>query len=145
MKFYIASALDNAENVRKIASYLKFHGWEQTYDWTTHGPILGQGALPIDVVARKELDGVVESDAVYVLLPGKRGTHVELGAALAAGRPVFILSTTQEYLFADGLTCSFYWHPKIRERIIGLNIMDLAFRAYKAGRKIERRILKEAM
>lgn len=32
MKFYIASRLDNADQVKKLAAVLKAFGWEQTYE-----------------------------------------------------------------------------------------------------------------
>ena len=37
MKFYIASRLENAEDVKKLAAVLKAYNWEQTYDWRSDG------------------------------------------------------------------------------------------------------------
>ena len=35
MKFYIASGLQNHEQVRSLAKLLKNSGWTHTYDWTS--------------------------------------------------------------------------------------------------------------
>jgi nucleoside 2-deoxyribosyltransferase len=41
-------------------------------------------------IALAELAGIREADVLLVLLPGGCGTHVEIGAALALGKPVII-------------------------------------------------------
>jgi hypothetical protein len=61
-------------------------------------------------VARREILGVVEADIVIVLLPGGRGTHAELGAALALAKPV-ALHTNDSGIFVGPETCAFYHHP----------------------------------
>lgn len=87
MKFYIASKLENAENVRRLAVVLVAAGWEHTYDWTAHGNVRGDG--PVDLarvrlVGRAEARAVLLADVVIVLLPGGRGTHVEMGIAIGS-------------------------------------------------------------
>ena len=37
MKFYVASKLENYEQVQSLAKLLINFGWIHTYDWTTHG------------------------------------------------------------------------------------------------------------
>lgn len=115
MRFYIASTLENAEMVRWFAGKLKSWGWQQTYDWTVHGPV--QGPLLAET-AEKELSGVKEADIVFVLFPAKRGTHVELGAAIALKKKIILWAESEEELFLDGRTCAFY-HSKGVARIIG--------------------------
>ena len=83
-KVYIASALENAENVRLLRDLLRERGVELTYDWTVHGSVKDQGSARIREVARKKVEGVLGADLVVVLLPGGRGTHIELGIAIAA-------------------------------------------------------------
>ena len=63
--------------------------------------------------AVKELTGVVSADAVIVLWPGGRGTHVELGAALALGKRVFLMSEVLDHHRATKETCAFYHHPLV--------------------------------
>lgn len=137
MKFYIASSLGNAESVRKISNYLGSRGWEQTYDWTTHGLITNPSMLPS--VAIYEINGVINSDVVFVLLPGARGTHAELGAAIASKKPIIILATSPDAFNRDGHTCVFYHHPLVRDHIVEYGIPELAFQAHRIGRKVFRK------
>ena len=139
MKFYLASTLSNAKAARDIANYLIWKGWEQTYDWTEHGAVSGDKREVLEYVASKELDGVLAASMVFLLLPGKRGSHVELGAALAARKPVIILSPSAEHLDDCGVTCSFYWHTGIADRIIEPDWFSLAAQAHRAGKKIVRK------
>ena len=43
--------------------------------------------------ALAEIAAVREADVLVVLLPGGYGTHVEIGAALALGKPVILHAT----------------------------------------------------
>jgi hypothetical protein len=65
---------------------LKAHGWERTFDWTDQD----YGPERYADVALAELAGVRDADVLIVLLPGGYGTHVEIGAALALGKPVIL-------------------------------------------------------
>lgn len=133
MKFYIASSLGNYETAEKIANYLVSRGWEQTYDWTKHGAVTDPDSLKN--VSDLELRGVTGCDVFFLLLPAKRGSHTEFGAALAFGKPVIILSPEQDLFFEGGLTCSFYHHPGIKNKIIERDWFALACMAYREGRK----------
>jgi nucleoside 2-deoxyribosyltransferase len=64
------------------------------------------------------MNGVRKSDIVIVLLPGGRGTHVELGAALALEKRVYIWAETDELFLYDERTCVFYWNSRVT-RIVG--------------------------
>lgn len=118
LKFYIASKLENAELVSSVAEVLKSLGWKHTYDWTVHGSVQGEGEARLTEVAEYELNGVRKADIVIVLLPGGRGTHVELGAALALGKRVYIWAETNEYFLHDERTCVFYWNNRVT-RVVG--------------------------
>lgn len=137
MKFYIASSLGNAGNVRTIADYLQSRGWNQTYDWTEHGAVKVYDEL--SQISINEIQGVTGCDLFILLLPGKRGSHAELGAALASKKTVIILSTDQDLFYENGITCSFYWHPNVSDRIIDRDLFALACMAYRSGRKHERK------
>ena len=65
MNFYIASKLENAARVRELAEVLKSWGWQQTYDWTSHGMVLGEKD-DLQRVAAKELAGVIRAQIVIV-------------------------------------------------------------------------------
>lgn len=81
MKVYIASTLSNGERVAKLRDKLQNLGIEITYDWTAHGMVLEPSDL--DEIAAQELQGVIDADHLFVVLPGGKGTHVELGAMIA--------------------------------------------------------------
>lgn len=114
--YYIATALERAEDHKALAKALNARGWTCTYDWTAHGSVQGHGAARMAEVAGAELRGVTTADVVIVLLPGGRGTHVELGAALAAGVPVVLVGCATDTRDASGRECSFYAHPGVRAR-----------------------------
>ncbi|HWR22961.1 MAG TPA: hypothetical protein VN366_05720, partial [Feifaniaceae bacterium] len=84
MTYYIASGLENSLRVGLAAEALSRH--TRTYDWTTHGDIRREGPERMQGVSAAELEAVVAAELALVLLPGGKGTHTELGAALAAGR-----------------------------------------------------------
>ena len=64
------------------------------------------------------------------LLPGGRGTHCELGMALAyaecTGAEVFVHAPDGSGFFEfDDRTCAFYHHPLVR-RVVGGTMAELA-------------------
>lgn len=93
MRVYIASSLHNAAVVCRVAQILKEHGVDISYDWTTHGLIDDIDSLPD--IGEREKQGVLTAKAVLMILPGRFGTHVELGIALGAGIPVVIWNSTE--------------------------------------------------
>lgn len=105
-RFYVATTLSNTDQAKIVIRRLSDFGHQVSYDWTVHGK-LTDPKLMLDV-AVKELEGVVTSDCVVVLWPGMRGTHVEIGAALATNKPIFFVTPTD--FDAD---ISFYHHPNI--------------------------------
>lgn len=118
MKFYIASRLENAEQVKQIAAVFKASGWVHTYDWTEHGSVQCEGEERIREVAEAEMKGVKDADVVIVLLPGGRGTHAELGAAIALDKKVFVWAESEIFFMQDERTCAFYWNYGV-DRIVG--------------------------
>lgn len=134
MKFYIASRLENAETVKRVAMVIKAAGHEQTYDWTQHGSVQSEGEKRLRQVAESEKNGVMNADFVIVLLPGGRGTHAELGIALGSGKKNIIICAEDESLFLqDERTCAFYWNDAVY-RIIGHSddwLREILERAYR--------------
>ena len=112
-RFYVATTLENHAQHNAVRDRLHVIGHEITYDWTTHNSVWREGAARIAEVAVAELQGVVSADYVVVLLPGGRGTHCELGMALATGKPVAIYGTDAQ-LGVSPETCAFYHHPLVR-------------------------------
>ena len=117
MKFYIASSLKNAGQVRELSHLLKCAGWEHTYDWTIHLEKDIDGTV-LKAIGEKELEGVKQADIVIILTPQGRGTHIELGIAIALGKQVYLCHRDASYFQFDGNTCTFYWLPQVK-RLVG--------------------------
>lgn len=119
MKFYVASGVSNAEKVNQAASVLKEAGHERTYDWTTHGDVSKADPNFKQHVASSESRGVLEAELVVLLLPGRFGTHAELGIALASAGNKRILLWSETAAPFDGTEgfCVFYHHPAV-ERVV---------------------------
>ncbi|RKJ40593.1 group-specific protein [Acutalibacter sp. 1XD8-33] len=111
MTFYIGSCLGNRETVSWFARRLREQGWEQTYDWTRIPP---EAVTPehLKEIARLEERAIREADVVVILLPGGRGTHVELGMALALGKRVYLCAAGAE-AFAPESAVGFYHLPGV--------------------------------
>ena len=118
MKFYIASKLENHGQVKTLAGLLKGFGFEHTYDWTVHGFVKETNIETIKAVGQKEFEGVKNADVVIVLTPEGRGTHVELGMALALGKRVCICCGDDKYFRCDDNTSAFYWLESV-EHFVG--------------------------
>jgi len=103
MKYYIATGFARVREHNALRDKLTALGHEITYDWTLCKDEAGQGPT----IASSEIRGVSDADLVVVLLPGKYGTHAELGAALASGIKVFLCDWTEEW------NCVFYEHPLV--------------------------------
>jgi hypothetical protein len=140
-QFYIATTLTNAARARQVADQLEALGHTITYPWWTHGAVGHAGEARLAEVAVAELEGVRLADAVIVLLPGGRGTHLEMGGALVAGKPVLLWSEDDAGFPLDDTTCSFYWHPlvfKMHGRLDELiNLQVLALQAAELVRQRE--------
>ena len=114
MKFYIATRLERALDHNLVRDTLVVRGHEITYDWTHHGSVQRDGTTRIREVSLAEKRGVLAADFVVVLLPGGRGTHVELGMAIAAGKPVILHTQDDELLdTTNNRTCVFYHDPLV--------------------------------
>lgn len=119
MKYYVASGVPNAEKVNLASAALTRAGHERTYDWTTHGDVSQTSPERKREVAALESRGVIDADLVVFLLPGRFGTHAELGLALASSANKRILLWSETSAPFDGTEgfCVFYHHPAV-ERIV---------------------------
>ena len=89
------------------------HEHKLTYDWTLHGSVKSVSKRRLQEVSLKELSGIASADWVIVLLPGGKGTHVELGFAIGRGKNV-ILHSEDDALFELGPeTNAFFHYPKL--------------------------------
>lgn len=119
MKYYLASGVENAARVNAAAKVLDGNGHERTYDWTVHGSVARAEESFKTRVAETEAKAVAAAETVIVLLPGAKGTHAELGMALAGNvKRVLIWSETASPFDGTDGYCVFYHHPKV-ERFTG--------------------------
>lgn len=115
MNFYISSRLNNRDQVRHMAGLLKSGGWTQTCDWTSFAIASENSPDSLQMIGEKEFAGVQAADILIALSPQGRGTHIELGMALALGKKVFIYHTDDAYMRCDEHTCAFYWLPQVTQ------------------------------
>lgn len=112
-KYYIATSFHNKEAHKECRRFFDDRGYELTFDWTVY-PFIPDPYV-MNIVAEKEIAAVKAADFVVVLLPGGRGTHTELGAAIAHDKPVFLVAPhPQQLLDSQGLTNPFYYHSSIQ-------------------------------
>lgn len=112
---YIATGLENFELHNQVRDRLKPYNIKLTYDWTTHGSLKHTSVERLKEGARAEIDGVLEADFVIVLLPGGRGTHTELGMAIAAQKDIFMYDPghQREGWEVGTNTCIFYFDEAV--------------------------------
>ncbi|OIN66590.1 hypothetical protein BLD48_09735 [Exiguobacterium sp. KRL4] len=93
MNFYTASSFRNIEDVRFINDQLIKRGHHLTYDWTQSERVDTPAAL--QWIGQLELDAVRASEYLILVLPAGKGSHVELGIALANQIPIFLCMTDE--------------------------------------------------
>ena len=140
MHYYIATSLFNAHEAVALHSFLKGIGWTPTYDWTSHGSAPERATE----LAIAETNAVLDAEVVFVILPGRAGTHSELGMAIAhaelqrrAGRPpkrIILIGDQPEIQFrkVEG-TCAFYWHWSVAQ-VAKSNALLLFVKLARKGR-----------
>lgn len=117
MKFYIASGLQNYEQVRSLAKLLKNSGWTHTYDWTRHVLEKASDTETLRHIGEQEYNGVRQADVVIILTPRGRGTHTEFGMAIALNKIIYLCHEDDTYFKCDDNTSAFYWLPEVKHLI----------------------------
>tara|TARA_R110000765_G_scaffold76567_2_gene150068 strand:+ start:650 stop:1123 length:474 start_codon:yes stop_codon:yes gene_type:complete len=115
MKYYIATGYDRKAEHNELRDLMAHLGHELTHDWTLTDPATTQEEW--ESAGEDEVRGVKSAQLVIILLPGARGTHVELGVAVACGIPVVICSETGDE-FEGSTTVPFYYVPVVA-RFVG--------------------------
>lgn len=107
MRIYIAGKYQEREYVRRLMDKLEKMGHTITCDWTD------QILYPPDKITSRnaidDINGIRECDVyigVFINKHNYRGAFVEMGAALMAGKPTYILGSTEESMV-------FMWHPLV--------------------------------
>jgi len=123
MKFYIASKLENYEQVQSLAKKLKDAGWVHTYDWTVHGLVKSKSEEILRLTGLNEFNGIKNADIVIILTPQGRGTHTEFGMAIALGKKIYLCHTDNTYFKCDDNTSAFYWLPQVIRRVGNIEVI----------------------
>lgn len=113
MKFYIASSLKNKALVQYVSLKLLSEGYTHTYDWTINQRATTTAQL--HRIGTLEKDAIAACDIFILLLPAGKGSHVELGMALALGKRIYIYATEE----IDPATASTFYFVDGVERIYG--------------------------
>jgi hypothetical protein len=132
MKVYIACTVTRQKDYQIIKEEVLKKGWEITHDWTQDFPTSGRELKTPQLArdARRDLQGVLDADVMIVLLPAARGTHIEIGAALAANRlrtkkiDIFLIEDEDQnptmYSREAMSACPFYWLDDCKRRTSSL-------------------------
>jgi len=125
MRIYLASSLTNINNVRQLRDVLTQHGHVITYDWTLHGQVRGSQEQ-LRAIALNEMTGVYDAQIVIALLPGRRGTHTEIGAAIAYHKPIILCADDLSLFDTDSPeTTMAYHHPSIWSKLVKPNHAEI--------------------
>jgi nucleoside 2-deoxyribosyltransferase len=108
--FYLSTQKDRNAEAFPLLEALRTNGWERTFDWADRE---ASNESEYADLAVAEIAGIRDADVVIVILPGGRGTHVEIGAALAMGKPVFIHAPNRKILETP-YPCAFHYHPTVK-------------------------------
>jgi len=113
MKYYIATSLSRMMDHNLTRDALKILGHEISYDWTLHESVKSVSKECLREFSINDLKGVSEADFVVVLLPAGKGTHIELGFAIAKAKRVFLYSENPALFELGPETNPFYHHPDV--------------------------------
>lgn len=105
MKFYISTSTKNINEAKALIGILSREGYICSYDWTQH--IINKNGSNDEFceISKFELNGIENCDFFILVLPGGKGSHVELGYALAYKKYFILISDVQNLSLYD---CPFY-------------------------------------
>lgn len=83
-KFYLGTGLVNTDIAKEYIKELEDIGFKCTFNWANV-------KKEYDGLERDMVNGVLEADFCVFLLPGKRGTHFEMGCAIGSKKPSFLI------------------------------------------------------
>lgn len=116
-KFYVASSFKNIEAVHYITNQLIGKGYLHTYDWTRNTKAKEEQMITLEdliEIGQHEKKAVIDSDFVVILLPGGKGTHIELGIALGEKKKIFLYSKDGAINNVE-VTSTFYHLPEVEK------------------------------
>lgn len=115
MNIYVFGKKEQLTQIRYLQAELRQAGHFITFDWTV---VVGYFQLSKDVITAEidrnnavcDIEGIKVADCVVGYVPDKlpfRGAYVELGAAIALGKPVLLIGHGMD-------ECVFVHHPLVK-------------------------------
>jgi hypothetical protein len=83
-RFYLGTGLGNAEVANEVILQLEGYGYECAFNWT-------RSTADYEGLPEREIEAIRQADFCVFLLPGGRGTHIEMGAAIALNKRAYVL------------------------------------------------------
>lgn len=118
LRFYTASSFQNIQDVKYVNQRLVEKGYELSYDWTQNGR--ASSLAELTVIGEDEMKGVRDADFLIVLLPGGKGSYIEMGMALGLRKKVYLFSPENRVYELDS-TSTFYHVSLVTIYVGGLN------------------------
>ena len=94
---YIASSLNNSQIAKEVSDFLENKGFHIPCKWWEKIVLNSEGSVedesrqaPLEI-AIEERDTIKTCNWFVFIPPGRRGSHVELGMAIALGKPIVLL------------------------------------------------------
>lgn len=106
-RLYISTGWENRALAAQVADVAEGGGWEIAYRWWRYDTKAFLDERERVRIGEEEINAIQSADAVLVILPGGRGTHVELGVALGAGKTTVLVAKPDD-LWLGGALCAFH-------------------------------------
>jgi len=141
MKFYIGASFKNSNLVNHISKHLIEKGHIHTYNWTNE-IIEEETEELLKKFTELEMKGINDADTVIIILPAGRGSHVELGLALAYNKKVYLYSESGiEFDVKD--TVNFYYAPNVKQIVASPDeLINQVLKECECSKKKTRKITK---
>ena len=114
-KIYIGSKFKNANKVNELTNAFEKLDVINAYNWAAN---IKEEETREDLIdfAKKEMNAIKDADDVIFLLPLGKGSHIELGMALAYNKKIYLV--TKEKKDFDKNTVNFYEMDGIKKVVV---------------------------
>lgn len=114
-KIYIGSKLKNANKVNELTNAFEKLDIINAYNWAAN---IKKKETKEDLIdfAKKEMNAIKDADDVIFLLPLGKGSHIELGMALAYNKKIYLVSNDKNDF--DNNTVNFYEMDGIKKVVV---------------------------
>ena len=114
-KIYIGSKFKNANKVNELTNAFEKLDVINAYNWAAN---IKEEETKEDLInfAKKEMNAIKDADDVIFLLPLGKGSHIELGMALAYNKKIYLVSNDKNDF--DNNTVNFYEMDGIKKVVV---------------------------